>query len=176
MALRSPFIRSQYAWQRCQHKDGIGTYGALRNIHHREISPCLWQAENGCRQLPRLYRLCYAVVFTPWHFWHFGILGTLRPTSEGSSFFRWSPSIDFGLVQYGGVYIRLNQTIRLRGDEKKNQRKGFALSAFSAFWDLKMQEMQIVWRNPSTFFRITPLHTLHSDTLWKCQSVKNATG
>ena len=56
MALRQTLIRSQYARQRCQHKDGIGTYGALRDNHHRKVSPCFRQAEDGCSQQPRLNR------------------------------------------------------------------------------------------------------------------------
>lgn len=57
MALRQTFFRSQYARQRCQHKDGIGAYGALRDNHNRKVSPCFRQAEDGCSQQSRLNRL-----------------------------------------------------------------------------------------------------------------------
>ena len=57
MALWQTFIRSQYARQRCQHKDGIRAYGALRDNHNRKVSPCFRQAEDGCSQQPRFNRL-----------------------------------------------------------------------------------------------------------------------
>jgi hypothetical protein len=66
------------------------------------------QSAMGCRSF-------YTVAFLA--LWHFGN----SPTLEGSSFFRRSSSMNFGLVQYGGVYIELNQDRMGQRKEKTMQ-------------------------------------------------------
>lgn len=181
MALRPPQFRCKCAWCRSEHQDRCLSNGTFKYQDDREISPRHWPAEAGRNQQPRRPWLWLRggqhVDFTPWHFWHFGTFGTLRPTSEGSSFFRRSSSMNFGLVQYGGIY-RANPN----QDNIWGQRKEKTMKNARIFCIIRILELENAGNADSMavsvniFSGIIPLHTLHSCTLWKCQSVKNATG
>lgn len=62
--------------------------------------------------------------------------------------------------------------------KRKNQRKGFALSALSALWGFENADnagnamVECKWISIITL----PMHSLHFCTFGKCQNAKNATG
>lgn len=90
------------------------------------------------------------------HFWHFGILRTLRFSMGGFFFFRCLfLKIWFGPVR--GVYIRLNRTPMSLGcvRQRKEKINGISLH-YPHFRNLKMQIVRKVWRSRLTFSVTSP--------------------
>lgn len=65
MALRPAQLRGERPYQRSEYKNGVKPPRTYLHKDDRAISPCRWQSETGCYQLPRWNQLCADVRSQP---------------------------------------------------------------------------------------------------------------